>query len=203
MPRLSPRASRRAWPSASARVLDGVVLVDFQVAGAPELERKPAVTRHLLEHVIEERDSGCDTSPAPCDRDRLRPRSWSRASGGRPGPCVAASPAVARSLPRFPRRCPGDGRAARRALGSQRAPGPCRDRRSRSLRYDRSSAPPGNSAAVRSVACGSRNRPPHGAGRRTPHRSGYPGIRAAHAGNPAARGSWLPGTTACRAHPGC
>ena len=75
MPRLSPSASRRAWPSASARVLDGVVLVDFQVAGAPELERKPAVTRHLLEHVIEERDSRCDSHrrraiEIDCDLDR-------------------------------------------------------------------------------------------------------------------------------------
>jgi hypothetical protein len=41
-------------------VLDRVMFVDRQVAGALEFERKAAVTGDLFEHVIEERDSGRD-----------------------------------------------------------------------------------------------------------------------------------------------
>ena len=100
------------------------------------------MTRHLLEHVIEERDSRCDSHRLVIEIDCDLDRGLARPAVDQAD--VAASPAAARPLPRFPRRCPGDGRAARRAPGSQRAPGPCRDRRSRSLRYDRSSAPPGN-----------------------------------------------------------
>ena len=39
-------------------VLDGVVLVDLEVARAGELEREAAVSRNLLEHVIVEADAG-------------------------------------------------------------------------------------------------------------------------------------------------
>ena len=39
-------------------VLDGVVLVDLQIAVAVELEREAAVLGELLEHVIEEADAG-------------------------------------------------------------------------------------------------------------------------------------------------
>src|SRR5262249_52048001 len=41
-------------------ILDGVVLVDLQIAPAGQLERKAAVFAQLLEHVIEEPDTGGD-----------------------------------------------------------------------------------------------------------------------------------------------
>ena len=46
-----------AWPTHDARVLDQVVRVDVQVAGAAKRQVEPAVARDLLEHVIEEGQS--------------------------------------------------------------------------------------------------------------------------------------------------
>ena len=58
MPRLSPSASRSAWPSVERDVLDRVVLVDVQIAGALHVELEAAVLAELLEHVIEEAEAG-------------------------------------------------------------------------------------------------------------------------------------------------
>ena len=167
---------------------------------APELEREAAVLAELLEHVIEEADARCDghrRGAIEIDRDLDR---RFRASGGRPGR-AGASPAAARSRPRFPRRCPGGGRAARDpevrselqvrvAIADHALPAidRCSARKFRSspIRGLRQSQP---SAAW----CGQKN----SASKRIPWDS------SSARRNPAARGSRPPGTTACRAHPGC
>ena len=60
MPRLSPSASRSAWPRVDADVLDGVVRVDVEVAAGPQREVEPAVVGEEHEHVVEEPDAGVD-----------------------------------------------------------------------------------------------------------------------------------------------
>ena len=60
MPRLSPSASRSAWPSASAQSSTVWCSSTCEVAAAGELEREAAVARDLLEHVVEEADAGRD-----------------------------------------------------------------------------------------------------------------------------------------------
>lgn len=45
-------------------VLDGVVLIYMEVAGAGQIEAEAPVQRHGLEHVIEEADSGAGARPA-------------------------------------------------------------------------------------------------------------------------------------------
>ena len=58
MPRLSPSAALQRLAQRERAVLDGVVLVDVQIAGARQLQREAAVLRDLFEHVIEEADAG-------------------------------------------------------------------------------------------------------------------------------------------------
>ena len=60
MPRLSPSACRKAAPKCERAVLNGMVLVDLQIALADELEREAAVTGDLLQHVVEEAEAGRD-----------------------------------------------------------------------------------------------------------------------------------------------
>ena len=116
-------------------VLDGVVLVDVQVALAGELQREAAVLRDLLEHVIEEADAGRHLNGVRgievdgyLDLRFLRPALVTRAArrelahDGRPGLLRRAIAADA---------------AVRGCRGCARTPGPCRDRRSSRSRRGR------------------------------------------------------------------
>ncbi len=55
--RLAQRRSQR-----EGAILDGVMLVDVQIAGAGELEREAAVLGDLFEHVIEKSQAGRDAA---------------------------------------------------------------------------------------------------------------------------------------------
>jgi len=56
MPRLEPRAFLTASPENDARVLDGVVLVHFEVSTHREFQIHRAMPRHKRQHVIEKRN---------------------------------------------------------------------------------------------------------------------------------------------------
>ncbi len=62
MPALSPSALPQRLAERKGAVLDGVVLVDVQIAAAAQRELKAAVLGELLEHVIEEADAGGDAA---------------------------------------------------------------------------------------------------------------------------------------------
>ena len=64
MPRLSPSACAERPADGDADVLDGVVVVDVQVAGRPGLEVDQRVAGELVEHVVEEADAGLVVVPA-------------------------------------------------------------------------------------------------------------------------------------------
>src|ERR1700722_2084301 len=59
----APRFAQRGSQSQGA-VLDGVVLVDVQIAAASQFERKAAMLRDLFQHVIEESQAGGDCAGA-------------------------------------------------------------------------------------------------------------------------------------------
>ena len=102
MPARSPSARSSAWPSAMRDVLDGVVLVHPQVAGAGQAEVDQRVEGERGQHVVEEADAG---------RDRLRPSPSSGHS------------AVDLRLRRAPLDAPGAGAGRRRpARPAPRAP---------------------------------------------------------------------------------
>ena len=58
------RALARAWPIADAGVLDGVMRVDLEIAGRLDHEVGKFVATERVEHVVEERDAGCDRGHA-------------------------------------------------------------------------------------------------------------------------------------------
>ena len=62
-----------------AEILDGVMLVDVEVARRIDLEIERAVPRHELEHVIEKADAGAHAVAAlAVERDGKRDRRFSR-----------------------------------------------------------------------------------------------------------------------------
>ena len=101
MPARSPSARSSAWPSTMRDVLDGVVLVDPQVARAGELEVDQRVRRERGQHVVEHADPRRH-------RRRVRSRRARRGSGRRSRPCgarrcrSASRPAARRSPPLAP-----------------------------------------------------------------------------------------------------
>ena len=66
--RLGERLAER-----DADVLDGVVRVDVQVALGLDLEVEHAVARHLVEHVLEERQAGGELRRALAVQVELHP----------------------------------------------------------------------------------------------------------------------------------
>ena len=65
-----------------ADVLDGVVVVDVQVAGGADVEVDQRVAGELVEHVVEEADAGRVVVPAGAVEVELRPSAPSRRSCG-------------------------------------------------------------------------------------------------------------------------
>ena len=64
-------------------VLDGVVLIDVEVAGGGDRQVERAVTREQLEHVVEEPDAGADVVAAAAVERQLEMNLSSRWSSGR------------------------------------------------------------------------------------------------------------------------
>ena len=144
-------------------VLDGVVLVDVQVAAAAELQRESRRARDLLEHVVEEADARSRSRPAP------RGRGSTRDVGCRVSACRGVDPAAARSRRHEPRRdrspvalvgAVAHGRAARDAEVRRELQVGLAVADHVAGAHGRSALAPGNAAAARSPACGSRSRPP-------------------------------------------
>ncbi len=72
--RLADRFAQR-----DADVLDGVVLIDVEIAGGVDRQIEGAVPRHEIEHVVEEADAGTVVEPAPpVERERQRDRRFRR-----------------------------------------------------------------------------------------------------------------------------
>ena len=71
MPLRSPSAFEHRLAEHDADVLDGVVLVDVEIAGRLQRQIEAAVAREQLQHVIEETDAGADVvAAAAVDRQR-------------------------------------------------------------------------------------------------------------------------------------
>ena len=64
MPRRLPSAREIGLAESDADVLDGVVLIDVEIAVRVDAQIERAVAREQLEHVIEESDAGRDVVPA-------------------------------------------------------------------------------------------------------------------------------------------
>ena len=58
MPRRLPSALRHRFAERDADVLDGVMLIDVEVARGAHVEIERAMPRHQIEHVIEKADAG-------------------------------------------------------------------------------------------------------------------------------------------------
>ena len=73
MPLRSPSAFEHRLAERDADVLDGVVLIDVEIARRLQRQVEAAVPREQLEHVVEEADAGADVVAALAVDRRARP----------------------------------------------------------------------------------------------------------------------------------
>ena len=76
MPLRLPSAVRDRLAQRDAEILDGVMLIDVEVAGGAHRQIEPAVAREQLQHVIQEADPGADAGTVPCRRATRRSAIW-------------------------------------------------------------------------------------------------------------------------------
>ena len=81
MPFRSPSALRHRLAERDAEILDGVMLIDVEIAGGVDLQVEAAVPREQLQHVIEKADAGADVVAALAfERERQRDLRLGRSS---------------------------------------------------------------------------------------------------------------------------
>ena len=78
---LLPSAFRTGFAERDAEILDGVVLIDVEIAVRLDAQIEAAVTREELEHVVEEADAGRHVVAAPTlEHQRERDPGFGRPS---------------------------------------------------------------------------------------------------------------------------
>ena len=199
MPRLSPSASRSAWPSASAQSSTVWCSSTWRSPVQRSVEREAAVLRDLLEHVVEEADAGLSRPDDP-GRDRPSADAGLASSLARPARGAAgATTARARRSPRCRDRSDEEKSADAEVPANSRSVSrsPMTALRSRSNGVSGCTS---RRAPMR--ACGRRSRRLRGAGRRARRRTRRPVTRAAAAAGAADRGNFPPERSAYRVRPG-
>ncbi len=77
IPRFDPSACFHRFAERDADVLDGVVLINVEIAARGEFQIEAAVARNLFEHVIEETNAGRDLRLAAAVEIQFQPMSVS------------------------------------------------------------------------------------------------------------------------------